>query len=278
MEWNIITDSSCDRLRVETTADNVEYACVPFVLQVDGRDFVDDETLDTGEMMDAMEQCGHSSHSACPAPGAWLEQYRRAEKSIAVTISSGVSGSYASAVTARDMALEEDPARKIFVVDSLSAGPALAMIVRKIEAMIGEKLPFDEIAGRAQKYARELRTVFALSSFDNLAKSGRISKLSGFVAGKLGIRAIGIASPEGRIVLKQKTRGAGKLLSLLLEDMKERGYRGGKLIISHCKNLELAERLRCAVLEHWPAAQIAIMPTRGLCSYYAERGGLIASY
>ena len=62
------------------------------------------------------------------------------------------------------------------------------------------------------------------------------------------------------------------------QHMKERGYHGGKVIISHCHNLVFADRLQSKIKELWQDAKISIMPTRGLCSYYAERGGLIVSY
>ena len=60
--------------------------------------------------------------------------------------------------------------------------------------------------------------------------------------------------------------------------MQERGYTGGKLAISHCDNQAMAQTLKESILEHWAGAEVKVLPTRGLCSYYAERGGLIVSY
>ena len=60
--------------------------------------------------------------------------------------------------------------------------------------------------------------------------------------------------------------------------MAERGFAGGKVAISHCHNLALAEKLRDGIKELWNTADVGILPTRGLCSYYAERGGLIVSF
>ena len=47
---------------------------------------------------------------------------------------------------------------------------------------------------------------------------------------------------------------------------------------SHCDNLALAQTLKNSILDIWENTSIEILPTRGLCSYYAERGGLIVSY
>ena len=102
--------------------------------------------------------------------------------------------------------------------------------------------------------------------------------MAGFIAGKLGIWGIGIASPEGTIQVKSKLRGMKRVLGAFIEDMKENGFQGGRVIISHCQNLELADLLREKILENWNSAKVSILSTGGLCSYYAERKGMIVGY
>ena len=99
-----------------------------------------------------------------------------------------------------------------------------------------------------------------------------------FVAKKLGMWGVGIGSDEGRIVMKTKTRGASRVINAIIEDMRERGFRAREIVISHCHNSALAEKLRERVLEVWSNAKITILKTRGLDSFYAERGGLIVAY
>lgn len=60
--------------------------------------------------------------------------------------------------------------------------------------------------------------------------------------------------------------------------MQERGNTIKKVVISHCQNIEFAEKLKCEILNIWSNAEIKIVPSRGLCSYYAERGGLIIGF
>ena len=78
--------------------------------------------------------------------------------------------------------------------------------------------------------------------------------------------------------MKGKTRGSKKAVKMLVASMQEKGIRGDKASISHCDNFALAETLKKSILEVWKNAEIEILPTRGLCSYYAERGGMIISY
>jgi fatty acid-binding protein DegV len=152
------------------------------------------------------------------------------------------------------------------------------MYAEKIVELIEEGNDFDQVVFKVEEYAKERNTIFALASFSNLVKNGRVSKLSGFIAGKLGIWGIGVASDIGTIIVKTKTRGIGKVLGAFITDMKENGFAGGYVIISHCQNLELAEKLREKIVELWNNTKVKILSTGGLCSYYAERRGLIVSY
>ena len=98
------------------------------------------------------------------------------------------------------------------------------------------------------------------------------------LAKALGIWGIGSGSDEGKIAFESKARGAKKVVQTLVSTMKEHGFIGGNVAISHCDNLALAQTLKNSILDIWENTSIEILPTRGLCSYYAERGGLIVSY
>ena len=278
MKWNIVTDSSCDRFPAVMQSGLARLSSVPFVIRVGDRDFVDDDALDTAEMLAAMERCEQASHTSCPAPHDWLERFEQAEQSIAITISSRLSGSMISAELAREMALERWPEKRIAVLDSRSTGPELVLCVKKICALIGAGADFDTVVAEADAFLRDTHVAFALSSFGNLVKNGRMSRAVGTIARRLGMWGVGVGSDDGTIDVRGKVRGAARAVALLLEDMAAHGYRGGQVVISQCHNLPLAEKLQSRIRELWQGADVAIVPTRGLCSYYAERGGLIVSY
>lgn len=251
---------------------------MPFVITVGDQHFVDDEDLDLQKMLHDMEQEKEASHTACPAPGTWLQHFEKASHTFAITISSQVSGSMNSALAAMDMALEEHPEKKIAVLDSKSTGPELVLCVRELERLAREGVDFDEAVARANTFLERTKILFALSSFDNLIKSGRMGKMTGFLARALGMWGIGTASEEGTIVVEGKARGTKKAVRELINRMKERGFAGGRVAISHCDNLAVAQTLKENILQLWGNSEIEIIPTRGLCSYYAERGGLIIGF
>lgn len=275
---NIVADSSCDLCASDVACNAVGFATVPFFLNIGTQTYEDHEQLNTLEMITAMEQCNAASTSACPAPDAWMQQFEKASQSIAITISSNLSGSYNSAMAARRLVLAKHPEKQIAVLDSRSTGPESALCIRKMAEWIKNGTAMDEVVQKAQRFLQDTRTSFALSSFDNLVKNGRMSRLTGFVARKLGMWGIGIASNEGTITMKGKSRGAEKALRLLVEDMEERGFSGDLVAVSHCHNPDMAHRLKNAIEQRWNQAKVSIMTTRGLDSFYAERGGLIIAF
>lgn len=278
MKWNIVTDSSCDLFPEEYENGEVGLSSVPFVISVGDRDFKDDENLDVAEMVDAMEEYSGVSRSSCPSPDEWLKEFDKADMNIVLPISSNLSGSMNSALTAKNLALESSPEKKIAVVDSRSTGPEIAMCVERIRDMIKSGMNFDNIVSEVQNFFKDTHITFALSSFDNLVKNGRMNKIVGFIAKKLGMWGIGVGSDEGKIEIKGKVRGSVRMIGMLIEEMKEKGFDGGRVIISHCQNSKLAEVLRDKIISTWNSADVSIMPTRGLCSFYAEREGLILSF
>lgn len=278
MKWNIVADSSIDLFELEATYENIEFSTVPFSIGVGEKEYMDDSSLDIGELMSAMKACKTASRTACPSTGAWYEQFKKDGHVIAITITSNLSGSYNSACVARNMVLEEQPDKQIAVIDSLSTGPEMVLILRKICELIAGNKDFETVIKETKEHMKNTHVTFALSSFDNLVKNGRMNRVTGFIANKLGLLGVGIASERGTIEVKGVSRGRRKAIEAILNDMKLRGTYIKEVVISHCQNIEFAEQVKTAILSIWNDASVTIMPTRGLCSYYAERGGLIIGF
>ena len=278
MDWKIISDSSCDLKKKDIISDIVDFNTVPFAITIDGHEMVDTEDLNTGELFDRIEAAKTPGKTACPAPDAWMAELLEKGNNILFTISENLSGSFNSANTAKKLFEEEGKTGKVAVINSRCTGPEVAMCIRKMVEWIESGMAYEEAVKKADALFDEIKTVFALCSFDNLVVNGRMGRLTGFIARKLGMWGIGIGSDEGRIVMRGKTRGTEGMLRVILEDMKERCFTGKEIVISHCQNLAAAEKLRDRLLEVWADARVTIMEARGLDGFYAERGGLIVAY
>lgn len=277
MEWSIITDSSCNLDAENINSESIKFEKVPFSITFENKEYLDDDKIVIKELLESIET-NSPSKTACAPVGAWASHFKDSTNIIAVTISSSLSGSYNSALSAKNLILEKNPEKNIVVIDSKSAGAALDLLVLKATELIDKQYSFDKIESVLEKYAKELHTIFALSSFNNLVSNGRMSKITALLAGKLSIWGIGIANEEGKISIKKKTRGKLKVIKYFIEELEEKNFHSGPIIINHCKNYDLALRIKLKILHTWKDASVNISPMGGICSYYAERDGIIVSF
>ena len=270
----LIADSSCDMISME----GVNFSTAPLVISTDEKSFVDNEQLNVSEMLDYLQSYKGRSYTACPNVDAWLEAYQGADEIYVVTLSSGVSGTYAAANTAAEFYKEENPAAKVHIFDTLSAGPEVRMLTQNLAAYIKEGRSFEEICAMGEQDIKSTRIFFALQSFHNFAENGRVNKTVARLGSVLGIRVMATASEKGTIEITDKCRGEKATLKRFLERMDETGYQGGKAYIAHCQAEEFATKIRMSILEKYPNAQICVYETRGLCSFYAEKGGVLLGF
>ncbi len=166
----------------------------------------------------------------------------------------------------------------IHVIDTLSAGGENDLIIKKLNLLIGQGLSYEEVIKEITAYQAKTKLLFVLSKVDNLVKNGRLSKLLGAVVGLLNIRMVGEASQDGKLELLQKARGAKKSLIAAFDELIKAGYAGGQIIIAHRNNPKFCQQFSEMVRERFPQAVIEVIPTSGLCSFYAEENGLLMGY
>ena len=278
MTWKIVADSGCDYRQLANPAIDTEFISVPLKIQVADQVFIDDANLDIDQMMETMYATSEASKSACPSPDDYLKAFEGAKHIFVVTITGTLSGSQNSAQLAKNLYLEDHPEAHIHVIDSLSAGGEVDLLVEKLNELIDQGLSFDEVVKAITDYQTKTKLLFVLAKVDNLVKNGRLSKLIGAVVGLLNIRMVGEASATGTLELLQKARGPKKSLQTAFEELVKGGYAGGRIVMAHRSNEKFCQQLSELVREKYPQAAISIVPTSGLCSFYAEDGGLLMGY
>lgn len=274
MLTKIISDSSSNVFAVS----GADYATVPLKIHTSEKEYIDMPDLDVDGMIEDLRRYKGKSGSSCPNIFDWTEAFGDAERICCVTISSNLSGSYSSAVQAAEDYMKEHPGRKVVVFDSLSTGPEMQLVIEKIRECESAGMDFDAMVEAVHEYQAHNHTLFCLQSLANLARNGRISPAVAKIAGVLGIRVIGKASDHGTLETLHKSRGERKALETLYNEIMKNGFCGGKLRIAHCQNAESAETLKNMVLETYSRSDVQIIPCTALCSFYAERGGLIIGY
>ncbi len=270
----IVADSSANLMELKTVA----FDAAPLKIITADREFVDNRQLHLEDMIRFFKSYKGKSQTSCPNPEDWLTAFGDAEDVFCVTITSGLSGSYNAACIARDMYQEKYPGRRVYVIDSLSAGPEQTLIVEKLEQLIMEGKTYEEICACMPQYLKKTGLLFMLESLNNFAANGRVSPAVAKIAGVLGIRIVGKASDAGTLEPTDKCRGEAKALSTIVKRLKESALRKGKVQLAHCLNEDAARQLKSMIEAELPEVTVKIGKNLGLCSYYAEKGGLLVGF
>ncbi len=270
----IVADSSANLMELKTVA----FDAAPLKIITAEREFSDDRELDLEGMVRFFKTYKGKSQTSCPNPEDWLNAFGDAQDVYCVTITSGLSGSYNAACVAKGMYESEHPGRRVYVIDSLSAGPELTLLVEKLEQWIVEGKSYEEISRDMPQYQKKTGLLFMLESLNNFAANGRVSPAVAKIAGVLGIRIVGKASDVGTLEPTDKCRGEAKSLNTILTHLKESGLKTGKVQLAHCMNEGAANTLKGMIEAELPGVTVKIGRNLGLCSYYAEQGGLLVGF
>ena len=274
MNTKIVVDSSASLY----TLQGVDFECVPLKIITDDAEYLDNGTMDALGMAQTLRTYKGKTSTSCPNVSDWLAAYEGADEVYAITITGTLSGSYNAAQLAAEEYQQENPGKRVFVLDSLSTGPEQRLLAEHLRDLLAEGREFDEICEEMLRYHKHTHLLFSLESLANLARNGRVKPAVAAVARMLGIRVIGQASEAGELDVLCKTRGEHGALERIVLELKEHGYTNGRLHISHCGNPAAAERLKHMVKAVFDGAKVDIGECGGLCSYYAELGGLLVGY
>lgn len=255
---------------------------VPFHLYIDGQEYIDNASMDVDAFVETMKASPALPKSSCPSPNDFLVHFEsESEEVYVVTISSKLSGTYNSAMMAKELYETENPGKKrIHIFDSMGAAAGQTLAVRKIHELKKLQLSADEVIQEVTEYIQRMRVFFISESLDNLIKNGRISKWKGLIATTLKIHPIMGSDGNGEIKLFEKVRHATKAYQRLIEMMSEEINRHGQKVvaITHVGNYERANEIEAA-MKLLPSIEVVYnLKCAGLSSLYADKKGIIVAF
>lgn len=278
MDYKIVADSSCDLN--EEMEQELNINLVPFKIDIDENSFIDDKDIDMAKFLSTMIASPNPVRTSCPSPGDFVEEYKKAGNIFVITISAALSGTYNSAILAKEMILEEFPDKFVHIFDSKSASVGETLIALKIDELIQKNLSSLEIADKVENYIKEMKTYFISESLDNLIKNGRISKTKGLIANILNLKPLMGANDEGEIVLVENHRGSKKAFKRLVEIIGESKVilEDRILAISHSNALDRATQLKAEIEAKYNFKDVVIVETKGLSTAYVNHKGIILAF
>lgn len=277
MNFRIVADSGCDL--TPQLREKMEIQSVPLSLMLGEQEYVDDAALDMDVFMADMKACTKKIGSAAPSPYAFQAAIESVTNAFVVTISSRLSGSYSSAVIGKAHA-EESKEIDAHVFDSKTASAGETLLLLKLHELIVQGLSKERIIAHVGAFIDQMKTYFVLDNYDNLLKNGRLNRITGTIANVLNIKLVMGSDGDGNIALFGKPRGIHQMIERLLSLIKESGRKTdiANMVISHCNNIALAERLAAAVRERFNFKEILIVPSGGISSLYADNRGIIMAF
>lgn len=279
-KWKLVADSSCC-LTKENNGDefSVPFETAPLIVKVENTEYPDVYGLDVEKMIDHMKEYGKQCSTSCPSVSEYARAFESAENVLCVTISSNLSGSFNSAVQAKNLILEEYPDRNIHILDSKSTAGDMILMLRKANRLISEGISFPKLVEVMEEHVKQTRILFSLSCFDNLINAGRMSRITGMIASALKIRPVATNTSEGRIEVIDKPRGEKRAIEKMVSLMsKYKNLDNLSVIIVHCRNEIGAQSLKELIESTYKVKSVEILKGTGLVSYYADVGGLLLSF
>lgn len=278
MKFKIVADSSCDLNKELRERLNIDL--VPLTIEIDGKRYSDDKNLNLDRMMEEMKESKDCPRTSCPSPQDFIEGFKGEEDIFAVTISSALSGTYNSAVLAKDLMLDEVMGKFIYVFDTLSASVGETLVSMKILEVAKNNYDKLQVVEKVNEYIKEMKTYFVLDSLDNLIKAGRMNLLKGKVASLLSIKPILKGNENGEIEKVDSVRGKKKAMKRLVEVIGEYGEKLEEKVlgIGHCRCFEKAVKLKKEIMKRYDFKEIVIVEMGGLSSVYANQGGIVIAF
>ncbi|MBP3301405.1 MAG: DegV family protein [Clostridia bacterium] len=239
-DYIISTCSTADLTKEHFEARNIRYVCFHYFL--DGKQYTDDlgQSMSAADFYKAMADGADTSTSQVNVSEylAYFTSLLSEGKDVLhISLSSGLSGSVQSARTAAELALEQFPDRKLYVIDSLAASSGFGLLMDKVADLRDEGYTIDQLRDWVEANKKRLSHWFFSTDLTFFVKGGRVSKTAGVVGGMLNICPLMNVDHEGHLIVRKKVMGKKKVIHEIVARMEEiaegRLDYSGKCYISH---------------------------------------------
>lgn len=223
-EFQIISDGSCD-LPPELAAKK-RIRVIPFYVSFDGTNYRKElEEIGIREFYQEMiNKKGVYPKTSLPSVQDYMDAflpYAEADiPMLVLCISTKLSGSMQSALSAKELILEDYPNAKIRVIDTTLCTVLQGLLVLEAAAMQERGASFEETAERIEAIKSTGRIFFTVGNLEYLQAGGRIGRVAGIAGSLLGIRPV-ITMKEGEIFPSGICRSRGKTFEKTIDLMRD---------------------------------------------------------
>lgn len=271
----IVTDSSCDLNKDIIEKYNIKV--VPLNVAFGEDTYIDGE-LDKKEFYERMKNSSKLPKTSCPSPEKFMQSYEGDEDVIIFTIASALSGTYSAALLAKNMMLEENPNKKIAVIDTETGSIAQGQFIIKAAKLREEGKSFEEIVETMETLKKDKFFYGSLETLENAIKGGRVNPLAGKLINALNMKVI-IKVGDGVVKPIDSARGGNNSIKKVagkISDMVESG-KYTSLAIAHANCLDKAEKVKELILKNHNFEDVMITEIGSVMGTYASEGAILVS-
>lgn len=269
----LVADSSADL--PDAVLDRHHIALVPLQVVFGAASFQDRVGLKPEEFYRRLRQSPELPTTSQPAPAAFIQAFRdarqEADEVVAVLLGSNLSGTFGSAQAAVRAGELED----IHLVDSRSASFGVGLLALRGAELAEAGWPAPRIAAELARLRGQSGMLLTVDRYDNLLRSGRISRGKAWLAGMLDVKPILSFDREGQVVPVERVRGRDNLEARVLSLLEERlGPRpqAVRFGIAHADAAEAAQRMRSALLERYQPRDCFVTLATGVLGAHVGPG------
>ncbi len=250
----IITDSTCDL--TDAVIQRYHIGVAPLSIQIGERSYKDRIDIQPDEFYQKMIELEKPPTTAMPSPAEFLDCMEKGIEEgctefLCICMSSGTSGSYQSALLARDLFYETyDPeGYKVHVVDSLSMSHGSGYLILKSAQLREEGFTFNELITFNETFKKHVKHFLSVDDLDHLIRSGRLSNASAIIGKLLKIKPI-MTMRDGKGVIVAKERGRKNVLEHYVREFEKRMdiELTSFVIIGYTSDVAYAENLKLKIL------------------------------
>ncbi len=241
----VVTDRGADLAPQQMAGLDIHF--VPLTITLEGRSYISGVDIRPEEFYTLLAATESMPTTSLPSLGEFVTLYRelarRDPEIISVHISSGLSGTYQTAVEAAGMV----PEARITVIDTLTLSGAQGWQVEAAARAAKAGWPADRIRALLAQVRDATETIFTLPDLKYLIHGGRISHLKGLLASLLNLKPIiGVSKENGKYDQRGQARSFNAALAKLVSVVAEDHAPGTHLRaqVMHANNPDAAEKLR----------------------------------
>ncbi len=248
-----MADSTCD-LSDEVLA-KYDISMAPLTINIEGKVYKDRIDIQPDEFYGMLEALPEFPTTGMPSPEEFLKIIKKAVEAgnkeiLCICMSSGTSGSYQSAVLAKDYFFEENPESnvKIHIVDSKCMSHGSGWLVLKSAKMREQGASFEELVAFNENYKKKVKHYLSVADLDHLIKSGRLTNASAIIGKILMLKPI-MSMKDGKGAIVGKERGLKRVLKHYTEEFVKRNNKEMTdfIIIGYTSDIKVAENLKTKI-------------------------------